>query len=93
MLERSSRYRSGEWGKVPSEDACDNRSSVEHGFRGLDSSLIGEAGAKVWIIAEAYGAGTCVLLPSVALLFAGGPGTAFANPIGPVLDRFDAEIL
>jgi hypothetical protein len=29
----------------------------------------------------------------VALLFAGGLGTTFANPIGPVLDRFGAEIL
>jgi hypothetical protein len=30
---------------------------------------------------------------SVGLLFAGGLGTTFANPIGPVLGRFDVEIL
>jgi hypothetical protein len=29
----------------------------------------------------------------VALLFAGGLGNAFANPIAPVLDRFDVAIL
>lgn len=29
----------------------------------------------------------------VALLFAGGLDTTFANPITPVLDRFDVEIM
>lgn len=58
------RHQSGDWGEVPSEDARENRISVEHGFRLVSSYPIGEASAKVWIITEADRSSTCLLLPS-----------------------------
>lgn len=58
------RFEGSEWGEVSPEHTRENGFSVKHGFPVLSSYLIGEAGAKVWIITEADRPSTCLLLPS-----------------------------
>jgi hypothetical protein len=57
------RHQSGDWGEVPPEDARENRTSVERGFRVISSYTVGEDGERVWIITEADRSSTCLLLP------------------------------
>jgi len=58
-----SRHLGGDWGEVPKEDARENERSLKHGFRVLSSYPL-RTGAKVWVITEADGSSTCLLLPS-----------------------------
>lgn len=55
------RHQSGDWGKVPQEDADENELSVVNGFRILSSYPIGEE--RIWIITEADRSSTTLLLP------------------------------
>ena len=54
-------HASGDWGKVPPEDARENELSVREGFRILSSYPVGDA--TVWVITEADRSSTCLLLP------------------------------
>ena len=58
------RHASGDWGKVPHEDAREDARSLKYGWRVLSSYPFGDAGEKVWIITEADRSSTCLLLPS-----------------------------
>lgn len=57
------RHASGDWGKIPPEDARENELSVREGFRILSSYPVGENGQNIWIITEADRSSTCLLLP------------------------------
>jgi hypothetical protein len=48
---------------VPPEDTPENELSVLRGFRVLSYYSIGKYGSMVWVIAEADGSSTCLLLP------------------------------
>ncbi|MDP9374884.1 MAG: hypothetical protein M3Q65_21030 [Chloroflexota bacterium] len=60
------RHAAGDWGDVGREDAAENVLSLARGFRLFSVYRYDPADptAKVWIITEAEGSSTCVLLPS-----------------------------
>lgn len=55
------RHQSGDWGDVSPADAAENRRSLRHGWRILSSYQVGSL--RIWIITEAEGSSTCLLLP------------------------------
>ena len=55
------RHQTGDWGKVPPEDARENDLSVKGGFRIVSSYPVGTR--RVWIITERDRSSTCILLP------------------------------
>lgn len=64
LLELVMRHARGDWGSVSVDDARENESSVEKGFRILSSYwLDADRRAKVWVITEGDRSSTCVLLP------------------------------
>ena len=56
-----SRHQRGDWGDLDDEDKAENDCSVEKGFRILSAYDV--YGQKFWIITEADGSVTTVLLP------------------------------
>jgi hypothetical protein len=56
------RHVACDWGDLSDEDQHENDYSVENGFR-LLSSYRTNAGDKLWIITEADGSATTLLLP------------------------------
>ncbi len=56
------RHAAGDWGDLSDEDRAENELSLRQGFR-LLSAYHSAAGVKFWIITEADGLATTVLLP------------------------------
>ena len=57
------RHAASDWGTVPAEDAVENEHSLEHGF-GISSVYTVGDGDRLWVITEADGSATTLLLPS-----------------------------
>ncbi len=55
------RHRSGDWGEIDSQDRRENERSLKHGWRVLSSYPVRER--CIWIITEADGSVTTILLP------------------------------
>ena len=61
-LELLRRHVTGDWGKVPEEDARENELSVEKGFRILSVYTL-STGVTIWILTEADRSATTYLRP------------------------------
>jgi hypothetical protein len=57
------RHASGDWGELNEHDRQENEFSLKNGFRILSNYALGN-GERIWIITEADGSSTCLLLPS-----------------------------
>jgi hypothetical protein len=56
------RHLAGDWGELDPEDVRENEFSLTNGFRLLSAYRLSN-GTKIWIITEADGSSTCLLLP------------------------------
>ena len=56
------RHANGDWGDVCAEDRAENELSLKEGFRLLSAYHLPD-GCKIWIITEADGSATTILLP------------------------------
>ena len=54
------RHTSGDWGEVDAQDRKENELSIKHGWHVLSSYLV--ADKRIWIITEADGSVTTLLL-------------------------------
>lgn len=61
-IELLQRHQSGDWGKVPPEDAAENTYAVDRRLRILSSYHLKTG--TIWIITEADRSSTTLLLPS-----------------------------
>jgi hypothetical protein len=61
-LELLRRHRTGDWGEVDEGDSAANDQAVIHGERILSAYTL-KNGARLWIITEADGPATTLLLP------------------------------
>ena len=57
-----SRHANGDWGEVDDHDQKANEYALEHGLRVLSAYTL-RTGEKIWIITEADGSTTTILLP------------------------------
>jgi hypothetical protein len=55
------RHASGDWGDLDEDDRRENERSLKHGWRVLSSYPVGEK--VIWVITEADGSVTTILLP------------------------------
>ena len=56
------RHLTGDWGQLSAEDKAANEYAVTEGLRLLSAYALSN-GVRVWIITEADGSSTCILLP------------------------------
>jgi hypothetical protein len=56
------RHANGDWGELDPDNIKENELSLQHGLR-LLSAYHTSAGEKLWVITEADGSSTCMLLP------------------------------
>jgi hypothetical protein len=85
------KHSTGNWGDVCEEDAEENNFSVREGFRILSVYKTGR-GEKIWVISEASGESTTILLPEEYGLIKRLAGFYLASLFLVIISKLTEEI-